>query len=84
MGKWTERYKVEVLYDGSCPLCIRIVRLLKRFDWFHMLQFTSFREISETSLPVPLSQLEKRIHCVHPFIVAIMVTAQGRLWGGSV
>ena len=39
------RGRLQVLYDGLCPLCKRTVRLLTRFDLFTRLEFLDFRAI---------------------------------------
>ena len=40
-----KRGRLQVLYDGLCPLCRRTVRLLARFDLFTRLEFLDFRRI---------------------------------------
>ncbi|HAG81299.1 MAG TPA: hypothetical protein DCL61_09020 [Cyanobacteria bacterium UBA12227] len=36
---------IEVLYDGSCSVCCRTIRLLECFDLFERLQFIDFRQL---------------------------------------
>jgi len=44
IGQWlARRGPVQVLYDGSCPFCRRVVRLLACLDLFQRLQFCDFR-----------------------------------------
>ena len=47
IGSWLaiKRGRLQVLYDGLCPLCGRAVRLLTRFDLFTRLEFLDFRRI---------------------------------------
>lgn len=33
-------YDVEVFYDGGCPLCLREIRMLKRWDRHQKIRFT--------------------------------------------
>ena len=40
-----KRGRLQVLYDGLCPLCNRTVRLLTGFDLFTRLEFLDFRAI---------------------------------------
>jgi len=40
-----KRGRLQVLYDGLCPLCGRTVRLLACFDLFTRLEFLDFRRI---------------------------------------
>jgi predicted DCC family thiol-disulfide oxidoreductase YuxK len=45
IGQWLEarRGRIQVLYDGLCPLCRRTVRLLACVDLFARLEFLDFR-----------------------------------------
>ncbi len=40
-----KRGRLQVLYDGLCPLCCKTVRLLTGFDLFTRLEFLDFRRI---------------------------------------
>jgi len=40
--------RIQVLYDGLCPLCRRTVRLLTCFDLFTRLDFVDFRRLNLT------------------------------------
>ena len=37
---------VQVLYDGTCPLCQRTVRVLGAMDLFHRMEFVDFRRLN--------------------------------------
>src|SRR4030095_6204650 len=41
----SKRGRLQVLYDGLCPLCCRTVRLLACFDLFTRLEFLDFRHL---------------------------------------
>jgi predicted DCC family thiol-disulfide oxidoreductase YuxK len=47
IGGWlaSKRGRLQVLYDGLCPVCCRTVRLLACFDLFTRLQFLDFRHL---------------------------------------
>jgi predicted DCC family thiol-disulfide oxidoreductase YuxK len=47
IGQWLEarRGRIQVLYDGLCPLCRRTIRLLARFDLFGRLEFLDFHRM---------------------------------------
>jgi len=47
IGGWlaNKRGRLQVLYDGLCPLCCRTVRLLACFDLFTRLEFLDFRRL---------------------------------------
>ncbi len=36
----TEPHRVEVLFDGDCPLCVREIRMLRRLDRHGRIRFT--------------------------------------------
>ena len=40
--------RIQILYDGHCPLCIRTVRVLRFFDLFARLEFLDFRRMDLT------------------------------------
>jgi predicted DCC family thiol-disulfide oxidoreductase YuxK len=58
------KWAIEVLYDGDCPLCTRVVaRWARSLDWLGLLKITSFR--SRDFVPpvgVTLGDLEKRMY----------------------
>ncbi|MCA9125874.1 MAG: DUF393 domain-containing protein [Planctomycetales bacterium] len=37
-------WRVEVFYDGECPLCLREINLLRRFDRKHRILFTDIAD----------------------------------------
>jgi len=38
---WSDsKNRIEVLFDGKCPLCIRSMTLLRYADWFHAITYT--------------------------------------------
>jgi predicted DCC family thiol-disulfide oxidoreductase YuxK len=46
IGKWLgAASRLQVLYDGFCPLCCRTVRILTCLDLFHRLDFQDFRRL---------------------------------------
>ena len=70
-----KRGRLQVLYDGFCPLCRRTVRLLTGFDLFIQLEFLDFRRLDlneynrSHTLNLALRDLEGEMY----------VGAQGRL-----
>ena len=36
----TEQYRIEVFFDGDCPLCMREINFLKRRKRSHLIKFT--------------------------------------------
>jgi len=64
------RGRIQVLYDGFCPLCRRTIRLLACLDLFQRLQFLDFRllDLSEynrsQALNLNPANLEKEMYVV--------------------
>lgn len=57
-------YDVEVFYDGDCPLCLREINLLKRWDRKNRIQFTNIasREFDPTSVGKTYDELMSQIY----------------------
>jgi predicted DCC family thiol-disulfide oxidoreductase YuxK len=58
-----------VVYDGSCGLCIRSVRLIRRLDWLHALEYLDAQDREQVHARYP--QLDQRailgqMHLVAP------------------
>ena len=72
IGQWLARHRgrIQVLYDGFCPLCRRTVRLLACLDIFQRLQFLDFRlldlnEYNRTqALNLKPGNLEKEMYVI--------------------
>lgn len=55
--------RLEVYYDGWCPLCTRVRERLDRLDWLGLLTFRSIREPGvAAALGVPAERLEQRMY----------------------
>jgi predicted DCC family thiol-disulfide oxidoreductase YuxK len=49
LGRWLgTRGRLQVLYDGDCPICRRTIRVLACLDLFHRLAFHDFRQLDLT------------------------------------
>jgi len=65
-----KRGRLQVLYDGLCPLCRRTVRLLTWFDLFTRLEFLDFRRLDlddynrRLGLNLALRDLEEEMYVV--------------------
>jgi predicted DCC family thiol-disulfide oxidoreductase YuxK len=58
-----------VLYDGECPLCLKSVDLLKRFDWLNRLEYVSVRETEKVPVrqpPLESKRLLEEMHLITP------------------
>jgi predicted DCC family thiol-disulfide oxidoreductase YuxK len=69
-GQPSDRQKrAQVLYDGDCLLCRRSVRLLKRLDWLHRLDYVNARDWHPQPVhlsPLDPSRLLEEMHLVTP------------------
>ncbi|WP_038112767.1 thiol-disulfide oxidoreductase DCC family protein [Tuberibacillus calidus] len=55
--------RIEVYYDGWCPVCTSIMKKINKLDWFNLIQMQSFREDTHLQgIEISKSNLEKRIH----------------------
>jgi predicted DCC family thiol-disulfide oxidoreductase YuxK len=72
LGEWiaARRGRIDMLYDGTCPLCCRTVRLLRAVDLFTALQFLDFTRLDlavyteRCRVNLELPQLETSMHVV--------------------
>ena len=63
--------KLEVLYDGQCPLCIRSMTILQYGDWFERIRYSNVLERweslqQERSLDIPQSEFLREMYLVMP------------------
>lgn len=57
--------KVEIYYDGWCPLCTASKERLTRLDWRKAVRFVSMRQPGiEGRLGIPAARLAERMHCL--------------------
>jgi predicted DCC family thiol-disulfide oxidoreductase YuxK len=65
-----------VLFDGGCPLCRRTVRVLRRLDWMHRLQFADATDAGRRERLAPgLTEAEVLVEMY-------VVDPAGRRFGG--
>jgi predicted DCC family thiol-disulfide oxidoreductase YuxK len=58
-----------VLYDGECPLCLKSVDLLRRFDWLKRLRFANVRkpnQVPPREPPLEIKRLLDEMHLITP------------------
>jgi predicted DCC family thiol-disulfide oxidoreductase YuxK len=58
-----------VLYDGECPLCLKSVDLVKRFDWLQRLKYVNLRETEKVPVrqpPLEPQRLLDEMHLITP------------------
>ena len=63
--------RLEVLYDGQCPLCIRSMTILQYGDWFERIRYSNILTRWETlqtekTLNIPLSEFLTEMYVVMP------------------
>lgn len=58
-----------VLYDGSCPLCLKSISILKKLDWLGALRFQNAREtdrLPKSFVPLDQKRLIEEMHLLTP------------------
>lgn len=63
LAKIMRKQKIIVFYDGWCPFCTKTTNRIRTMDYFHLVDFVSFREkgiIQENKLSI--EKLEEMIH----------------------
>jgi len=68
---FTKQGKIEVLYDGQCPLCIRSMTILQYGDWFEHIRYSNVLERwdilrQERQIDIPLSEFLREMYVVMP------------------
>jgi len=63
--------KLEVLYDGQCPLCIRSMTILQYGDWFERIRYSNVLDRwdalrQERQIDIPLSEFLREMFLVMP------------------
>ncbi|WP_454063036.1 DCC1-like thiol-disulfide oxidoreductase family protein [Candidatus Nitrospira salsa] len=63
--------KLEVLYDGQCPLCIRSMTILQYGDWFERIRYSNVLDRwdalrQERQIDIPLSEFLREMYLVMP------------------
>ncbi len=57
--------KIEVYYDGWCPLCTATKGRLSKLDWRQTVRFVSMRATDiEARTGIPAARLSERMHCL--------------------
>jgi len=57
--------KLEVYYDGWCPLCTASKERLSKLDWRGAVRFVSMRDPEiEGRVGIPATRLAARMHCL--------------------
>lgn len=64
MAENTQEFDVEVFYDGACPLCLREINMLRRWDRNERIRFTDLAatDFSAESIGKSHDELMARIH----------------------
>ena len=60
-----QRYRLEIIYDGACPMCIRTVQILKWLDWLGMLEYRDLTEWDELKKKHPSLDWDRCLQEMH-------------------
>ncbi|OWK35536.1 thiol-disulfide oxidoreductase DCC family protein [Fimbriiglobus ruber] len=58
-----------VLFDGTCPLCQRSIKVLKALDWFGLIAFQDARDtahLPHANVPLDSKRLLEEMHVLTP------------------
>jgi predicted DCC family thiol-disulfide oxidoreductase YuxK len=58
-----------VLFDGECPLCQRSIRIVRKLDWFHALDYQNARavdQLPESCVALNPERLLEEMHLLTP------------------
>ncbi len=71
--------KVTIWYDGSCPICIREIALMRRLDWRRKIEF---HDVSSTDAVCPLDRQEllARFHASEDGVMLSGAAAFAAMW----
>ena len=61
--------RAQVLFDGDCAFCRKSISILRNLDWFHRLEYVSFREQDHPLLQLPSiasAPLKEQMHVLTP------------------
>lgn len=74
-----DQVKVEVWYDGSCPLCQREIALIQRLDWRGAIRFSDITD-GTAACPVERSVLLARFHAREAGVLLSGAAAFAAMW----
>jgi predicted DCC family thiol-disulfide oxidoreductase YuxK len=73
------RPAVTVWYDGSCPLCLREIALMRRLDRRKAIDFVDISS-SDTSCPIDRAQALARFHAAEDGAILSGAAAFAAMW----
>ncbi|WP_048600386.1 thiol-disulfide oxidoreductase DCC family protein [Rubeoparvulum massiliense] len=63
LKRWQHAFKLEVYYDGWCPMCTAIRQRLEKMDRLRLLTWVSIRDQAAVQrIPIPFAALETRMY----------------------
>jgi predicted DCC family thiol-disulfide oxidoreductase YuxK len=71
---------VKVWFDGACPLCLREIALMRRFDRRGSITFVDVAAGADPSCPIDRAQLLARFHAEENGVVLSGAAAFAAMW----
>ncbi len=68
--------KLQIIYDGACPLCRRTIRWLKFLDWFKFLQYRDLTDWQKLQKDFPQLDYNRCLEEMH------VITPSGNIFTG--
>jgi len=71
--------KVQVWFDGNCPLCAREIALMRRLDWHRAIAFTDVAR-SDAICPTDRGAFLARFHASEDGVILSGAAAFAAMW----
>jgi len=71
--------KVQVWFDGNCPLCLREIALMRRLDWHKAIAFTDLAR-PDVICPLDREALLARFHASEDGVILSGAAAFAAMW----
>jgi predicted DCC family thiol-disulfide oxidoreductase YuxK len=71
--------KVQVWFDGSCPLCSREIALMRQLDWHGAIEFTDVAR-PDAMCPLDREALLARFHASEDGVIRSGAAAFAAMW----
>lgn len=71
--------RVQVWFDGNCPLCLREIALMRRLDWYGAITFTDATQ-PDATCPLDRAALLARFHARENGVILSGAAAFAAMW----
>lgn len=71
--------KLQIWFDGNCPLCLREIALMRRLDWHGVIAFTDVAQ-PDAVCPIDRQALLARFHASEDGVILSGAAAFAAMW----